>query len=218
MKPLLRALVVTLGLPLAIGGVAGCALTSKADVVTIRYFTPEGARPRVASPGASAGARSSPAVEVRLGRVSSGPSLRERITYRDADHELGYYDELRWTERPETYVRRELGRRLFEEHGLRRAFAGSAPTLDVELVAFDDLRLPGGRATRITMKVLLFDDTGTLYEETVSADRPVSGERPRIEDVVATMAATLDVVTEQTAVRVESELGKRRATRAAAAP
>ncbi|CAN5908485.1 hypothetical protein BH11MYX4_BH11MYX4_37650 [soil metagenome] len=197
----------------ALAGTAGCALTSKADVVNIRYFSPEVVKPRLTCADAStAPAAPAPhdALEVRLGRVSSGSNLRERIAYRDAAYELGYYDDLRWTERPETFVRRELGRTLFEEHGLRRVLGGAAPSLEVEVIAFDDLRLPSGRAARVQLKVILFEDSGVVYEDTFTVDRPVAGDKPKIEDVVAAMSSALDLACEQVATRTSAELAKRR--------
>ena len=91
-------------------GTSACALTSKADLVETRYFSPERVKPAAETTPRTAASRGT--LELRLGRVSSGPSLRERIAYRDAAYELGYYDDLRWTERPETYVRRGLGHAL----------------------------------------------------------------------------------------------------------
>jgi cholesterol transport system auxiliary component len=200
----------------AVLGTTGCALTSKADVVNIRYFSPEVVRPRLTAGDAASGtAPDAPApngaIEVRLGRVSSGPNLRERIAYRDAAYELGYYDDWRWTERPETFVRRELGRALFEAHGFRRVLGGAAPTLEIEVIAFDDLRLPTGRAARVQLKVILFEDAGVVFEDTITVDRAVTAEKAKIEDVVAAMAVALDQAAEQVAVRVGSKLGHRRA-------
>jgi cholesterol transport system auxiliary component len=200
----------------ALIGTGGCALTSKADVVNIRYFSPEVVRPRLTGAGASAApAAPNDAVEVRLGRVSSGPNLRERIAYRDAAYELGYYDDWRWTERPETFVRRELGRTMFEEHGFHRVLGGSAPSLEIEVIAFDDVRLPSGRAARVQLKVILFEDTGVVYEDTFAVDKPVGGDKPKIEDVVAAMASALEAVAEQVATRTGRELANHRAKRAA---
>jgi cholesterol transport system auxiliary component len=188
-------------------GAAGCALTSKADVVDIRYFSPEPATTR-------AGAASTPPpaspLDLRLGRVSSGSNLRERIAYRDATYELGYYEDLRWTERPETFVRRRIGRALYEEHGLHRVFGGSAPTLDVEVIAFDDLRLPAGRAARVQLKAILSDESGVLWEDTLTVDRPVQVAKPKIEDVVAAMASALDGASEEVTQKVEAALAARR--------
>ena len=207
-------------------GTSACALTSKADVVEVRYFSPEQVKARINA--ADATAESTPqhpappavngAIEVRLGRVSSGPNLRERIAYRDAAYELGYYEDWRWTERPETFVRRELGRSLFEEHGMQRVLGGSAPTLEVEVIAFDDLRLKTGRAARVQLKVILFEDRGVVYEETVTIERPVAGAKPSIEDVVAAMAVALDAAADQVAMKVQRSLAARRTAAPAAVP
>src|SRR5262245_40298154 len=116
--------------PLSLGA---CALTSKGDALRIRYFTPESTHVRVtsASPGCPipTGAGSACPVPanawdhhtraVELGRVWSGLHLREKIAYRDGAFEVGYYDDLRWTERPEVFVRRTLGRTLYEDHGMK---------------------------------------------------------------------------------------------------
>lgn len=200
---------------------SGCALTSKADVVEIRYFSPEQVKPHLnggdastaqAAPGAPA---PNGALDVRLGRISSGSNLRDRIAFRDAAYELGFYEGFRWTERPETYVRRELGRTLFEEHGMHRVFNGSAPTVDVEVIAFDDLRLKTGRAARVQLKAILSDDSGVLWEDTLTVDRPVTAENPKIEDVVAAMAGALDGAAEQVTAKVQTALLARRASAAA---
>jgi cholesterol transport system auxiliary component len=199
----------------------GCALTSKADVVEIRYFSPEQAKLHLnGSDASSAPVPPAPndALEVRLGRVSSGSNLRERIAFRDAAYELGYYEAWRWTERPETYVRRELGRTFYEEHGLHRVFNGAAPTVDIEVIAFDDLRLTTGRAARVQLKAILSDDSGVLWEDTLTVDRAVSVEKPKIEDVVAAMAGALDAAAEQVTLKVQSALVARRASAAAATP
>ena len=214
-------------IPLALCGAmlvaaSGCALTSKADIVEIRYFSPEQVRPHLNGGDASTaqGAPSAPApngaLDVRLGRVSSGSNLRERIAFRDAAYELGYYDDWRWTERPETFVRRELGRTLFEEHGMHRVFNGASPTVDVEVIAFDDLRLKTGRAARVQLKAMLSDDSGVLWEDTLTVDRPVTGDKPKIEDVVAAMAGALDTAAEQVTMKVQAALLARRASAAAA--
>ena len=200
---------------------SACALTSKAGLVDIRYFSPERIEPKRdeaaphSEPSTSDLARR---LEVRLGRVSSGSNLRERIAYRDNDFEFGYYEDLRWTERPETYVRRELGRSLFEHHGLHRAVGGAAPTLDVEVIAFDDLRLRTGRAVRVQLRGILYGDSDLFFEDTFTVDRPVAGDSPRIEDVVAAMATALDSAAENVALRVQSALEVNRPTAPPAPP
>src|SRR5687768_6369916 len=107
----------------------GCALTSKSEPWTSRYFTPEaaGGSESPADPADAGGAR------LRLGRVSAGKHLRERIAFRRSEHELGYYDDRRWTEQPDVYLRRALSAALFEERGIHRVVSSGSPTLEVEL-------------------------------------------------------------------------------------
>jgi cholesterol transport system auxiliary component len=199
-------LVVVTSASLALGTNA-CALTSKAEVVDVRYFNPERITSRINRTAPAATLQTAvPALQLRLGRVSSGPNLRERIAYRNSTYEQGYYEDLHWTERPEIYVRRELGRSLFETHALRRVLTGAAPTLDVELIAFDEVRLVASRVARIQLKLILYEDEGVLFEDTLTIDRPVTGEMPTIEDVVAAMAMALEAASEQVALRVEKSL------------
>lgn len=197
-----------------------CALTTKAEVVDVRYFNPERIDPHVnrAAPVATPQTTIS-TLQLRLGRISSGPNLRERIAYRNSAYEQGYYEDLHWTERPETYVRHELSRSLFETHALHRVLTGMAPTLDVELIAFDEVRLKASRVARIQLKVILYEDDGVLFENTLTIDRPVTGEKPTIEDVVAAMAMALDAASEQVALRVQQSLAtKQRASSSDAVP
>jgi len=192
--------------------VDGCALTSKAEVVDVRYFSPE----RVESRHGALASNSAPSASgheahppLNLGRVTSAANLRERIAYRNSGYERGYYDELRWTERPDTYVRRELARSLFEVHGLQRVLGGAAPTLDIEVIAFDDLRLEPGRAARVQLGVILYENAGVIFEETFTVDRKVLGEQPRIEEVIAAMSTALDAAAEAVACRVQAALMQR---------
>jgi cholesterol transport system auxiliary component len=185
-----------------------CALTSKAEVVSVRYFSPEQERASVERPLPAV--VHSPPLEVKLGRVFSGSNLRERIAYRDNAYELGYYEDLRWTERPETFVRRKLDRALFETQKLKRVLSGAAPTLDVELISFEDLRQETGRAVRIQLKFMLFQDREVLLEETLTVERPVPGDNPQIEAVVAAMATALEAMAQEVVMRVKTALLTRR--------
>ncbi len=193
-------------------GSSACALLSKANLVDIRYFSPERVEARVDNAAPMAASQQGD-LRLRLGRVSSSSSLRERIAYRNAAYERGYYEELRWTDRPEIYVRRTLGRSLFEVHGMHRVLTGPAPTLETEVLAFDDMRLSTGRAVRIQLRVVLFDDASVIFENTVTVDRPVAGDKPTIEDVVAAMADALDTVADTVSLRVHEALSARSRSR-----
>jgi cholesterol transport system auxiliary component len=173
-------------LSLAAGLLCACALTSKSEPLTPRYFTPDyiATAPRHVVPASAvpaAGVR-----QLRLGEVRGGTHLRERILFRDANNALGYYDERRWTERPEDYLRRALARALFEERGLTRVVAGAAPTLEVELVGFEEIRAPK-RKVRLQAVILLHDERVVRLEETVTVERPVRSTSP--DDAGAVVAA-----------------------------
>jgi cholesterol transport system auxiliary component len=171
---------------------SGCALTSKSDVLAVRWFTPETVKPRLTS-ATEPDLASAPRLE--LGRVTSGPNLRERIAYRDDAREVGWYDDRRWTERPETYVRRQLARTLFEEHGFVRTLAGQAPILDVEVIAFEEVKKP--RAGRIQLRIVIHDDERALFERTVAVERPAAA--PGFEAFVQAMSQALDEACEEVA-------------------
>jgi cholesterol transport system auxiliary component len=181
----------------------GCALTSKSDPIVPRYFTPERAVDVAGSPQRSPGL----GVELRLGHVTHASHLDERLVYRDSDYELGYYQERRWTEAPDEYLKRRLARVLFEERGLRRVVGGAAVTLDVDLVAFDEIRAPK-RLARVQVIVRLSDQRLVRWEETLTVDEPLAaastGDGP--DATVAALGAALREIVGRIADRVVSEL------------
>ena len=87
-------IIVAIGLSLAVAG-AGCALTTKADSVLFRYFSPEGAATPAPHSSGEAGGRG---LEVRIGRVEAVAYLKDRIVFRESPQEIRYYDRLRWSE------------------------------------------------------------------------------------------------------------------------
>jgi cholesterol transport system auxiliary component len=185
---------------------AACALLSKTAPLQPRYFSPEDG-PALSAGRAELRVPASGAMQLRLGRVSAGPHLRERIVYRDADYEIGYYEDRRWTERPEAYLRRALARALFEERGLLRVVSGGAPTLEVELVAFEEIRAPAHKA-RMQVIITLDDDrVGTLEETiTVEQDVPSASKDQSAGVVAAALSATLRLGVAQIAERVTAKL------------
>lgn len=157
----------------------GCALTNKAQSNFARYFSP--ALPRAQS---SETAQHS-GVELRLGRISAGAHLREKIAYRSSSYEIGFYDDFLWTERPADYLRRALSQVLFEEQGLRSIYTGGAPVLDVELVSFEEIRSPQPAAlVRITF--VLRNERAVLLEQTLTVERPIPpGKHPTPPEAIA---------------------------------
>jgi cholesterol transport system auxiliary component len=143
---------------------SGCALLGKSEPQVPRYFAPEyEGRP---APAVAPAGR-----QLRLGQVQGWPHLRERMVVRSTAHELSYREDRRWSERPEVYLRRALARTLFEERGLTESLSGRAVTLDVELIAFEEV--VGPRRARLQARLLLRDDQGALLAETVTTEQPV---------------------------------------------
>lgn len=185
-------------LALALGG---CALFSKNDVPTRRYFSPDLASARTASVPRANG-------ELRLGRVTAAASIAERIMYRTSDHEVGFYDDRLWTEKPDAYLRRALSRVLFEEQGLHSVMRGAGPTLDVELLRFEEVMAPQ-HVGRVKVAFALSDERVVSLQQTFLVDRPIADASP--EAVAQAMGEALRDAVDAIAGHVTADL-------AAAAP
>ncbi len=139
--------------------------------------------------------------------MSSASHLDERLVYRDSQYELGYYQERRWTEAPEQYLKRRLARVLFEERGLRQVVGGAAATLELELVAFEEIRAPK-RLARVQVIVRLQDQRAVRWEETLTVDQPMAAgpAGDAAGAMVEALGAALRAVVHRIADRVVSEL------------
>jgi cholesterol transport system auxiliary component len=193
----------------------GCALLTKNDPLTARYFSPEpsgsGAlveKPVVADAGAAARVAEP---ELRLGRITSASYLGERIVFRNSPYELGFYDDLRWTEKPETYLRRALSRALFEDGAVRRVVSGASPTLEVELVEFAELKTPA-HVGRVRAAYVLYDSRAVLAESTIAVDVPIPAVKDGSQqtEIVEGLANGLDSVVKRIVEDVTSRLVARK--------
>lgn len=178
---------------------AGCALTSKSPPVEFRYFTTESvSAPHAASgPDTGVAGHANRHLQVRIGHVNAASYLRDKIAFRDEGHEVGYYEELRWTEKPEAYLRRAIARVLFEDRGLAELVNKPGATLEVELAAFEELRSPR-HVARVEVTWSLRDEQSVQVQRTVAAERPIARVKAdELPDVIAAaMAAALgDAVT-----------------------
>jgi len=182
-----------------IAALAGCALTSKAPPRELRYFAPS---PVVATtPAATPVAR---AARVRLGRITASAHLRYPIEHRTSEVEITPYETLRWTELPDAYVRRSLSRALFEARPLEQAIGGSAATLDVEILAFEEVTRAGRSAGRVHLRYELRDDRRVLAHDRVVIERAAAD--PSIDQVVVAIGAAMEAATAELADRVATEL------------
>jgi len=138
------------------------------DPEPIRYFS-------AAAPPGLVSERTQDSPTLRLRRVTSGAHLRERLVWRISDVEYGFYENNRWTEMPVAWLEQALAHELFEVRGLRRTELSSAPTLDVHLVAFEEVLYPTHHA-RVAVVVRLVDAGGVnLLERTLERVEPVAG-------------------------------------------
>jgi hypothetical protein len=180
--------------------IPGCALVSRGKSLDVRWYTPERLGKDLGHTEMQRGC------ELRFTSVTSGADLGPRIRFGDGLYQVGQYEGLRWTERPEHFVRRALGRTLFEDGMFRRSLKGDAPTLDVELLDFEEVRTPRTHAARIAIRVVVASDQ-VLMERTAVMSHPVVGDD--FDDFVAAMARALDRTAEQVALDVQVATGCR---------
>lgn len=145
--------------------ICGCALTSKSEPMHPRFFAADYAFDEPKQ-------RLGRGIRVRLGRVTSADYLRQKMVFRRSAYELGYHEEDRWTERPEAYLERMLTRALFEVHGFERAVSGASPTLDAQLLAFEEWQSAPRRA-HVEVKISLYDDGASRSEKTLTFEQPI---------------------------------------------
>jgi ABC-type uncharacterized transport system auxiliary subunit len=148
-----------------------------------------------------------PRAQVRLDRVTAAASLRYAIVRRDSDVEITPYDSLRWTELPDVFVRRALARALFDERPLAQVFSGDAPSLDVEVRAFEEVVRGTHHAGRVTLHYELRGEHDIIARGTLTAERPARS--PAIESVVVAIRQAMVAATAELAARVESALLER---------
>jgi ABC-type uncharacterized transport system auxiliary subunit len=181
---------------------ASCTLMSKGTPIELRYFSPEAtatARPPRAT--------SAPVARLRIGRLTSSTNLRESIVHRESAVEVDAYDTLRWTENPEDYVRRSLSHALFDDGQLEQVVGGSAVTLDVELVAFEEARRDGHAIGRIQLVYRLHDERTVLTSGVVTMERNATSTD--IAPVVIAIGAAMDAASAELAKDVIARLRAR---------
>jgi cholesterol transport system auxiliary component len=181
---------------LALAVLAGCALVRSSKPADIRYFAPE----PLARASAPVRARD---LKVRIGRVEPSTHLRERIAYRASSVEVALYDERRWTDAPDIYVRRAVERSLFDRRGVEQTFHRDGPELEIEVVGFEEVVAPL-HTGRVQLRYQLRDRDVIVARGTLTAERPVAGDG--FAPVVASIGEALDEVAEQLAEIVVNHL------------
>jgi len=155
-------------LPALLGG---CVFRDAAEP---RFFRPASA---MLDAGAD-GAPSRGAVAVRLQPVGGTPFLRERIVWRSSEVEYGLYEQRRWSELPASYVQRALENALRQTPGLRLSDDLDAPSLHVDVVAFDEELAPTHEASVVLAVSLREHERRRLVDRAFTARAAIAGDAP----------------------------------------
>jgi ABC-type uncharacterized transport system auxiliary subunit len=173
----------------------------------IRYFSPEAVR----SPDARAQLPAD--FELRLARVDAASYIQDRIAFRDATAEVGYYGNLRWAEPPEAYVRRAMARALFQQRGVQEIVSGSGPALEIDLDAFEEIKTPR-HAARVVITWRLRDGRTVVRQKTVTVEHPIlTDDLDRVinaDAVAAAIAGAMNDVVDGIVVAVLAARGRDR--------
>jgi cholesterol transport system auxiliary component len=182
---------------------SGCSLTSNAPPLDVAYYSVE--VPRTTTLRSAGGAPAPAPASLALGAVRSSAFLRDRIVHREASGELQTYDRWRWTDYPEAFLRRSLAHALFDDGRIAETLAGDAPTLEAELLAFEEVRREGSRAGRVQVAYRLRVGNRVLASDVVTAERPAPKEGG-MPPVVDALELALDEVTSKIAAVARSRL------------
>jgi cholesterol transport system auxiliary component len=185
-----------------------CGVMTKGEALSIRYFTPTAASVQTKPEHAPTAP-----LELRVGSLRAAAHLEERMAYRPSAAELGYLEDRRWTEPPEEFLRRALDAALFESRRIVRVYTDAAPSLDLELASFEELRY-GEPRVRVVLSAVLRDQKRSLFEETLVAEEPLSVQGDDRSPAVAhALAAALKRAVAELAEHVSTELERTRAAR-----
>jgi cholesterol transport system auxiliary component len=184
-------------------GQLGCGLLSKGESVQPRYYDLEPYTREQAQPAPTR-------APLHLGDVTASAHLRDRMVAREPNGEVTFYDDRRWTEKPSDYLRRALSHSLFQEAGLQEILHGDAPVVDVELLAFEEMRAIGKAPTvRVRVNASLHDDRVVVWQDTLTVDAPIPGPYPATAPaIVNALNDALHRVVHQVANQVVTQLRK----------
>jgi ABC-type uncharacterized transport system auxiliary subunit len=188
-----------------------CALLTTRHPAKIRYFTPEAVAAVPAAPDPRAAIPAD--LELRLARVDSASYIQDRIAFRNATSEVGYYGNLRWAEPPEAYLRRAMARALFQQQGVQEIVSGTGPALEIDLDAFEELKTPR-HAARVVVTWRLRDGRTVIRQQTLTVEHAIASDDPdkvaNADAVAAAIAAAMSDVVDGIVVDVLAELERDR--------
>jgi uncharacterized lipoprotein YmbA len=170
---------------------SGCALLGKGKPLAVRYFDLD------ANEAYHPNARAQSA-RLRLGSVSAVRAIDRRFASREGAHELSYHEAWRFTDQPEKFLARDLGHNLFERAGVTRVVSGLAPTLEVQLTAFE--QRPDAHKVHVAALAVMHDDRVQLWQREFEGELPI-GEGESAEAIAEALSKALA----QVAARVTEE-------------
>ncbi len=176
---------------------AGCLFH---DAPPPRYFVPPSTLSGAEDPPADPAPAARP---VRLRRVRAAGYLGEQIAWRGGDLGRGLYEQRRWTEFPSRYLERAMAEALDRTPGVRRVESGHVPTLDLELMSFDEVLAPTHEADVEVVAALRNANQALVFQRAFSARRPIADAEPA--SAAAAMGAALDDVVQQIATQVAAQ-------------
>jgi ABC-type uncharacterized transport system auxiliary subunit len=167
------------GVLLALAACSGGALTAKAPPLDIHYFALDHTSQRRNPPATTAW--------IRVAPIRTSASLRSRIAKRVSTNELEFYEDQRWADAPDRYVRYALESSLLE-HGIGETEDRDALELEVAIIVFEETA-PPQQGGRVSLRYRLLD------RDTVVLDRVVTIQKPSavaMTSVVAAIGSALD--------------------------
>lgn len=171
---------------------SGCALLGKGKPLELRYFdleSEDGYQPAARANGA----------RLKLGEVRAARYIDRRFASRESAHELSYHEAWRFSDEPDAFLQRALSRNLFERAAITRVVSGGAPTLEVELTAFEERADDDTVHVRALARV--HDDREQLWQRTFAAEQKVAAgdeAEARAGALSKALAEVAAKITEQT--------------------
>lgn len=186
---------------------SGCAIATKAEPYEPRVFALDVPADSSATPPGPAGGP-----RLSFGRVTAAAHLRKRIVVRKSPLEVATHPDRRWAEAPQEYVRRAVVSELFEERHLLRDYSGRAPVIDLELLAFEELRWRGVGRVRVAVAFAVRYEGRELDASVVTVEEDTASAAP--EDVTRALSVALERAAHQLGERVVHSLPSGEATEA----
>jgi ABC-type uncharacterized transport system auxiliary subunit len=177
------------------------------DAPAPHYFAPPSALDAADDPPLNSATLATP---VRLLPVRTASYLGEQIAWRVSDVERGLYEERRWTEFPSRYVERAMALALDHTAGIRRVDSGQVATLNLELIAFDEILAPTHEAGVEIVASLRSPDRVPIFQHDFRSQRPIADAQP--SSAARAMGLALDDAVTQVAAAVAAQVHPTRAS------